>query len=83
MTYDYLRRLCLHGLIVRVPHTNTYTTTPGGMHLAVFFTKVHDRLADPLLDAAHSPAPPQLRQALATMDRAIAGYARHARGTPA
>ena len=27
MTYD-LRRLRLHGLIERIPHTNTYTLTP-------------------------------------------------------
>ena len=30
MTYD-LRRLRLHGLIQRVPHTNTYVTTPAGL----------------------------------------------------
>ncbi len=29
MTYD-LRRLRLHGLIERIPHTNTYTLTPAG-----------------------------------------------------
>ena len=40
MTYD-LRRLRLHGLITRVPHTNTYVVTPEGIRTAVFFTKVH------------------------------------------
>ena len=42
MTYD-LRRLRLHGLIERIPHTNTYTLTPDGIRVAVFYTKVHDR----------------------------------------
>jgi hypothetical protein len=55
---------------------------PRGMRLAVFFTKVHHRLPGPLLDAAHSPAPPQLLQALATWDRALAGHSRHAPGHP-
>ena len=46
MTYD-LRRLRLHGLIIRVPHTNTYVLTPEGIRTAVFFTKVHDRVLRP------------------------------------
>lgn len=43
MTYD-LRRLRLKGLITRVPHTNTYTLTPEGQRVAIFYTKVHNRL---------------------------------------
>ena len=78
MTYD-LRRLRLHGLIVRVPRTNTYTTTPEGLRLAVFFTKVHRRLLAPLLDADKPPASLQVRRALATLDRAVAGYVQEAR----
>jgi hypothetical protein len=78
MTYD-LRRLRLHGLIARVPRTNTYTTTPEGLRLAVFFTKVHRRLLAPLLDADKVPAPIDVRQALATLDRAVADYVQHAR----
>ena len=35
MTYD-LRRLRLHGLIERIPHTNTYILTPEGIRVAVF-----------------------------------------------
>ena len=58
MTYD-LRRLRLHGLIERVPRTNTYVVTPEGIRIAVFFTKVHDRVLRPLLCAADVPQHPQ------------------------
>ncbi|MGH8301131.1 MAG: hypothetical protein ACRET5_06655 [Steroidobacteraceae bacterium] len=43
MSYD-LRRLRLHGLIVRLPSTNTYVLTPAGIRVAVFYTKLHGRL---------------------------------------
>ena len=56
MTYD-LRRLRLHGLIQRIPHTNTYTLTPEGLRVAVFYTKLQDRLLRPLLEADKPPAP--------------------------
>ena len=56
MSYD-LRRLRLHGLIERIPHTNTYVATPEGIRVAVFYTKLHRRLLDPLLDADRPPAP--------------------------
>jgi hypothetical protein len=84
MTYD-LRRLRLHGLIERIPHTNTYTLTPDGLRVAVFYTKVHGRLLRPLLAAADQPpAPVELRRALATIDRVINDYVDHARlGTAA
>jgi hypothetical protein len=79
MTYD-LRRLRLHGLIERVPHTNTYLLTPDGTRVALFYTKVHERLLRPLVAAADQPpAPLELRRALATIDRAIADYTTHAR----
>jgi hypothetical protein len=78
MTYD-LRRLRLHGLIQRIPHTNTYVTTPEGLRVAVFYTKLHRRLLEPLLEADQPPAPPQLRAALRTIDAAIGDYVDHAR----
>jgi hypothetical protein len=49
MSYD-LRRLRLHGLIERVPHTHNYVTTDEGLRLALFFTKVHGRILRPLID---------------------------------
>jgi hypothetical protein len=83
MTYD-LRRLRVHGLIQRIPHTNTYTLTPDGTKVAVFYTKVHDRLLRPLVAAADQPpAPIELRRALRTIDRVITDYADHARLHPA
>ena len=38
MTYDFRR---LHGLMQRIPGTNTYTITPTGIRAAVFYTKLH------------------------------------------
>jgi hypothetical protein len=78
MSYD-LRRLRLHGLIERIPGTNTYTTTPEGIRVAVFFTKLQRRLLEPLLAADRPPAPPEVRSALATIDRAVKEYVANAR----
>ena len=46
MSYD-LRRLRLHGLIERLPGTHRYTVTNRGFRLAVFLTRVHNRLVRP------------------------------------
>jgi predicted MarR family transcription regulator len=78
MTYD-LRRLRLHGLIQRVPHTHTYTLTPDGQRVAAFYTKLHRNLLRPLLDADKPPAPIELRRALAVIERTIADYVTNAR----
>jgi len=78
-----LRRLKLHGLIERLPHTNSYTVTPDGIRVAVFFTKLHRRLLEPLLAADRPPAPLELRKALATVDRTIKEYVTDARLGPA
>jgi predicted MarR family transcription regulator len=78
MSYD-LRRLRLHGLIARIPGTHTYAITPDGIRVAVFYTKLHQRLLGPLLATDKPPAPPQLRTALATIDHAIADYVTTAR----
>jgi len=76
MTYD-LRRLRLHGLIARTP--NTYFLTPHGLRVALFYTKVHDRLLTPLLGADKPPAPLPLRRALHTIDQHVDCYIDHAR----
>ena len=78
MTYD-LRRLRLHGLISRVPHTNTYVVTSEGLRVAVFYTKLRDRLLRPLLVADGLPAPVELIRALATINRAVDDYVTNAR----
>jgi hypothetical protein len=77
MTYD-LRRLRLHGLITRVPRSNTYMLTPNGMRVALFYTKVHDRLLTPLLAADEPPAPLRLRRALHVIDQSVDSYIDHA-----
>ena len=43
MTYD-LRRLRLHGLVQRVPHTHRYRVTPFGLRIAMFFSRTYARL---------------------------------------
>ena len=78
MTYD-LRRLRLHGLIERLPRTNTYVTTPDGLRAAVFYTKIHNRLLAPLLSPDRPPAPPELRRAISTIDRIVNDYVTNAR----
>jgi hypothetical protein len=77
MSYD-LARLRHKGLIERLPHTNTYRLTPDGQRVAIFYTKVHDRLLRPLLAANAPPAPPDLRAALHTIDDHIRDYTRNA-----
>ncbi|MDQ3782930.1 MAG: hypothetical protein M3349_08360, partial [Actinomycetota bacterium] len=58
----------------------TYTVTPDGVRVAMFYNKVHGRLLRPLIAAADQPpAPIELRRALATIDRVIADYADNAR----
>ena len=78
MTYD-LRRLRLKGLIRRIDHTNRYVLTWEGARVAVFYTKLHNRLLGPLLAADRPPAPPDLRQALRVIDRRVDDYLQHAR----
>ncbi len=82
MTYD-LRRLRLKGLVRRVPHSNRYVLTPDGVRWAVFYTKLHNRLLGPLLDADKAPAPIELRQALRVIDKSVDSYIDAARIRPA
>ncbi|MDQ7908771.1 hypothetical protein RB614_29990, partial [Phytohabitans sp. ZYX-F-186] len=73
MTYD-LRRRRANGLIHRIEHTHTYTLTPDGQRLAIFYTKLHNRLLRPLTAADQPQAPPTLRHALATIDQHVEDY---------
>jgi hypothetical protein len=71
MSYD-LRRLRLHGLIARTPHTNRYHVTNTGLRTAVILHRTHARLLRPALAAAGPPSTPQpIRHALAQIDQAI------------
>jgi hypothetical protein len=42
ITYD-LRRLCLHGLIERIPKTHRYRITAKGLRAAIFYTRLYNR----------------------------------------
>jgi hypothetical protein len=48
MTYD-LRRLRLHGIIERIPHSHRYQLTPDGLRIALFFSRTYARLLRPTL----------------------------------
>ena len=78
MTYD-LRRLRLAGLIRRIEHTNRYVLTPDGIKMAVFYTKLHNRLLRPLMAADQAQAPPGLRQALRAINQHVDDYITRAR----
>jgi hypothetical protein len=82
MTYD-LRRLRLAGLIHRLPHSNRYQLTSDGIRIAIFYTKIYNRLLIPLTAADQPQAPPALRQALCTLDRHVDDYINRARLSPA
>jgi hypothetical protein len=82
MSYD-LRRLRLHGLIQRLPKSNTYQLTTEGIRVAVFYTKLHNRLLRPLLDADKPPASIEIRRALKTLENAVGEYVTNARLAPA
>jgi len=60
LSYD-LRRLRLHGLIARIEGTHRYTVTDHGLRVAIYLTRVHNRLLteglSDLLDPAAAPTP--------------------------
>jgi predicted MarR family transcription regulator len=78
ISYD-LRRLRLKGMITRQPHANTYALTPEGQRIAIFYTKLYNRLLRPLAAANDPPAPLPLRQALRVIDRHVADHINQAR----
>lgn len=80
MTY-HLRRLRLHGLITRLPHTHRYQVTTQGLRLALFCTRLHARVLRPGITAIVPAATtnPILRPALDRLDRAIDQFLEQAR----
>jgi hypothetical protein len=82
MSYD-LRRLRLHGLIQRLPRSNTYVLTSEGIRVAVFYTKLKNRVLGPLLEADKPPAKLEIRRALKTLESAVTEYLHNARLAPA
>ena len=59
MSYD-LRRLRMHGLIPRIPHTHRYQVTSTGLTQAMFLTRLHDRVLRAGLAQLTDPGPHSL-----------------------
>ena len=81
ITYD-LRRLRVHGLIERIPHTHRYHVTDTGLRHALFLTRLHARFLRPglaELTGQPSPVPAPLRAADRAYRNAIDDLARQAR----
>src|SRR5436305_13791470 len=74
-----MRRLRLAGLIRRQPRSNRYRLTDDGIRVAIFYTKVYNRLLTPLIAADQPQAPNELRTALSTIDRHVQNYIARAR----
>lgn len=53
---------------------DTYALTPDGQRIAIFYTKLYNRLLRPLAAADQPEAPPGLRHALAAIDRHVDDY---------
>jgi hypothetical protein len=68
MTYD-LRRLRLHGIIERIPHSHRYQLTSDGLRIALFFSRTYTRLLRPKLAQIMPEAPPIASPLRAAFDR--------------
>ena len=80
ITYD-LRRLRIHGLIQRIPHSFRYQITPAGLRQALFLARLTQRLLIPGLAQVTDPSPPapsRLRAAARAYDAALDELTRHA-----
>jgi len=76
MTYQ-LRRLRLHGIIERTPHSHRYRLTDPGFRSALFFTRAYNRLLRPGLAAVlpdHHAANTPLKRALDRFDARITAW---------
>lgn len=75
MTYD-LRRLRGHGIVRKVEGTHRYEVTEEGLHLALFISRVEQRIyregmAEMLSDGHDGALPSKVRNALATFTGAV------------
>jgi hypothetical protein len=80
ITYD-LRRLRIHGLICRVPHSFRYRVTLPGLRQALFLTRLTQRFLITGLAEVTDPSPPavtRLRAAARAYEAAIDDLARQA-----
>ena len=80
ISYD-LRRLRAHQIIERIPHSRAYQVTQDGLTIALFLTRLTQRLLIPGLAQLTSPGPPgrsPLRQADRAYRDALTDLARQA-----
>ncbi len=80
ISYD-LRRLRAHQIIERIPHSRAYQVTEDGLTIALFLTRLTQRLLIPGLAQLTSPGPPgrsRLRQADRAYRDALTDLAREA-----
>jgi hypothetical protein len=68
LTYD-LRRLRVHGIIERIPHSHRYQLTSDGLRVALFFSRTYARLLRPKLAEIMPAAPPCPSALRAAFDR--------------
>ena len=81
MTY-HLRRLRLHGLITRLPHTHRYQVTAEGLRIALFCSRLHARVLRPGITAILPDAATTdriLRPAFDRLDQAVFDFLEQAR----
>ena len=72
MTYD-LRRLRLHGLIERVPHSHRYRITPTGAQVAMFYARLYARALRPAC-SLQPVASARAQRAFDRLDAALAHF---------
>jgi len=72
MTYD-LRRLRLHGLIERVPHSHRYRITPAGAKVAMFYARLYARALRPA-SSLQPVASVRAQRAYDRLDAALAQF---------
>ncbi len=72
MTYD-LRRLRLHGLIERVPHSHRYRITETGAQVAMFYARLYTRALRPACSLTPL-GPPRAQRAFDRLDAALANF---------
>ena len=73
MTYD-LRRLRVHGLIMRIPTTHRYRLTDAGLRTALFLTRTYTRILRPglaLVTPDDVPGNAPVRRAFQQVERAM------------
>ena len=81
MSYD-LRRLRLHGLIERIPHTHRYQLTEHGLKTAMFYSRVYNRVLRPgisLLNPTDTHSGNVLHRRFSAMNDAINTFCDQAR----